>query len=122
VGEADQPAANGGEGVFGRARSSPRLVIAIAAGVLLVCAWIGWAIYVTSEHGASAGLGVLIAWPAILTALALVSLPLIGVYLLIRPRSDGEASATDADEDDVDPKTEDPAEEDEASETKAGKT
>jgi hypothetical protein len=29
----------------------------------------------TSEHGAREGLGVLIAWPAILAALALISVP-----------------------------------------------
>ena len=92
VGAPDQPqAGNGDEGVFERVRSSPRLVIAIAAGVLLICAWIGWAIYVTSSKGASAGLGVVIAWPAMLAALVLVSLPFIGIYLLIRPRSEEEA-------------------------------
>jgi ABC-type sulfate transport system permease subunit len=67
-----------------RARSSPWLLVAIVAGGLLILAWIGWAIYVMSENGARAGLGVLIAWPAILVALALVSLPFIGIYLLLR--------------------------------------
>jgi len=85
VGDLDQlQGADGDQGIFRRARSSPRLVIGIAAGVLLFLGWIGWAIYVTSSNGATAGLGVVIAWPAILAALALISLPFIGGYLLIR--------------------------------------
>jgi hypothetical protein len=85
VGDLDQlQGANGDQGIFERARSSPRLVVAIAAGVVLLLAWIGWAIYITSSNGATAGLGVVIAWPAMLAALALISLPFIGGYLLIR--------------------------------------
>ena len=61
-----------------RVRSNPRLAVAIAAGAILVLAWIGWAIYVTGQNGAGAGLGVVIAWPAMLAALALISLPFIG--------------------------------------------
>ncbi len=95
VGALDQ--SPGDEGILERARSNPRIVIAIAIGVLLLLAWIGWAIYVTSSNGATAGLGVVIAWPAMLAALALISLPFIGGYLLIRRLSEdsGEASAVD---------------------------
>jgi hypothetical protein len=78
----------GDEGILERARSSPRIVVAIVAGALLLFAWIAWAIYVTSSNGASAGLGVVIAWPAMLAALALISLPFIGGYLLVRRLSD----------------------------------
>jgi hypothetical protein len=98
-------AANGDDGFVGRARSNPRLVVAIAGGAVLVLAWIGWAIYVTSDHGARAGLGVVIAWPAALAALALISLPFIGGYLLIRRLSATEgdesagAGATEAEQD-----------------------
>jgi hypothetical protein len=99
-------AANGDDGFVGRARSNPRLVVAIAGGAVLLLAWIGWAIYVTSDHGARAGLGVVIAWPAMLAALAIISLPFIGGYLLIRrlsPSDDGgtataEEAPSDADE------------------------
>jgi hypothetical protein len=91
----------GDEGILERARSSPRIVIAIAAGAVLLLAWIAWAIYVTSSNGASAGLGVVIAWPAMLAALALISLPFIGGYLLIKRLSGGEGSAG-ADEAEVD--------------------
>jgi hypothetical protein len=109
-------AANGDDGFVGRARSSPRLVVAIAGGAVLLLAWIGWAIYVTSDHGARAGLGVVIAWPAMLAALALISLPFIGGYLLIRrlSASDGgtaeaESSETDQDDEDSEDEPEDSA-------------
>ena len=91
-------AANGDDGFVGRARSSPRLVVAIAGGAVLLIAWIGWAIYVAGDHGARAGLGVVIVWPAMLAALAIISLPFIGGYLLIKRLSpsdgDGGAAAT----------------------------
>jgi hypothetical protein len=82
-------------------------VVAIAGGTVVLLAWIGWAIYVTSDHGARAGLGVVIAWPAMLAALAIISLPFIGGYLLIRrlsPSDDGgtataEEAPSDADDD-----------------------
>ena len=38
----------------------------------------------------------LIAWPAMLAALALISLPFIGGYLLIRRLSDGSGSTATA--------------------------
>jgi hypothetical protein len=91
----------GDEGVLERARSNPRWVVAIAAAVLLLLAWIGWAIYVTSSDGARAGLGVVIAWPAMLAALALISLPFIGGYLLVRRLSADSAEAVAAEPDSV---------------------
>jgi hypothetical protein len=102
-----------------RARANPWLVVAIAAGAILILAWIGWAIYVTSENGAGAGLGVVIAWPAILAALALISLPFIGGYLLIKRLSEDSGSTAtaeaetseDVDEDDSEEEPEDSAEE-----------
>jgi hypothetical protein len=100
VGAPDEPqSASGDASLIERARSSPRILIAIAVGALLVFAWIGWAIYVASANGGTAGLGVVIAWPAMLAALALISLPFIGVYLLIRRLSDGEGSAAAAEPD-----------------------
>jgi hypothetical protein len=106
VGALDQlRSATGEDGFFHRVRSNPRLVVAIAGGAVLVLAWIGWAIYVTSDQGTRAGLGVVIAWPAMLAALALISLPFIGGYLLIRwlsPSDEGEATAaTEAEEPDA---------------------
>ena len=126
VGALDQPRGANGDGVIQRARSNPRLVVAIAAGTILLLAWIGWAIYVTSSKGATAGLGVVIAWPAMLAALALISLPFIGGYLLIRRLSEDSGSSATAEADPSDepeddqaedaPEDEDPAEEEEQDE------
>ncbi len=63
--------------------------MAIACGIVLLLAWIAWAIVVTSDHGSRAGLGVLVAWPALLAAAALVSLALIGAFILIRRLASG---------------------------------
>jgi ABC-type sulfate transport system permease subunit len=82
-----------------RMRSNPRIVIAVAAGAVLLLAWIAWAIHVTSTDGAAAGLGVVIAWPAMLAALLLVSLPFIGGYLLVKRLSENSGSTAE-DEDD----------------------
>jgi hypothetical protein len=91
VGALDQPRSpTGDDGLVGRARSSPWLLVAIVGGAIVILAWIGWAIYVTSDNGARAGLGVVIAWPAMLAALALISLPFIGFYLLLRHLSGSE--------------------------------
>jgi hypothetical protein len=99
VGALDEPRGANGDGLIDRARSNPRMVVVIAAGAILVLAWIGWAIYVTSSNGASAGLGVVVAWPAMLAALALISLPFIGGYLLVRRLStDGGAPAGEAED------------------------
>jgi hypothetical protein len=130
VGALDQLRGANGDGMVDRARSNPRLVVAIAAGAILLLAWIGWAVYVTSSNGASAGLGVVIAWPAMLLALGLISLPFIGGYLLVRrlsadggspragsePVSEGEEESGNeeqASEDmDEEPEEEDDSEED----------
>jgi hypothetical protein len=80
-------------GVIVRFRGNPRLVVAIAAGTILVLAWLGWAIYVASDRGAKEGLGVLIAWPALIAAAALISLPFIGAFLLIRRRVGTDSSS-----------------------------
>ena len=65
-------------------QTNPQMGIAAILGLLLVIAWIGWAIYVTSTNGANAGLGVVISWPAVFMALALVMAPFVGLFLLIR--------------------------------------
>jgi hypothetical protein len=67
-----------------RIRQNPGIAVAIAAGIVLVAAWLAWAIYVTSDKGATEGVGVLIAWPALLAAAALVALPFVGAFLLVR--------------------------------------
>jgi hypothetical protein len=67
-----------------RGRSNPRLAIAAIAGALLLIAWIAWAIYVTNDHGASAGLGVLLSWPVLIAALVVVASPFVGLFFLVR--------------------------------------
>ena len=65
----------------------------------LCVAWIVWAILVTSDNGAPGGLGVLVAWPALLLGLALISLPLIWAFRVIRgmrPNGDSLAGSDDS--------------------------
>jgi hypothetical protein len=101
VGALDQLRGANGDGLIGRARSSPWLLIAIVAGGILILAWIGWAVYVTSDSGARAGLGVVIAWPAMLAALAIIALPFIGFYLLISRLSEDSGSTATAEPESV---------------------
>jgi hypothetical protein len=83
-------------GSFERLRSDHRLaVVWVAAGLLLV-AWIGFTAYVWSENGVAAGLGVLISWPAVFAALALIATPLVGAGVLVhrnRPAGPGPQAA-----------------------------
>ena len=67
-----------------RGRSNPRLGIAAIAAALLLIAWAAWAIYVTRDNGANAGLGVVLSWPMLLAALALIASPFVGLYFLVR--------------------------------------
>jgi hypothetical protein len=87
--------------MLARVRHNPRLAVAIGVAVLLVLAWIGWTIYVASDQGATEGLGVLIAWPALIAAAALVSLPFIGAFLLIRRRQMERSSRAVIDDSEV---------------------
>jgi hypothetical protein len=78
-------------------RANPWRALATAAGVLLAAVWIVFAIHVTSDKGARAGLGVLVAWPALLVALALLSVPCIWAFRLIRGthRDSGSIAGSD---------------------------
>ena len=104
-------AANGDDGLVERLRTDTRLLVAVVGATLLIIAWIAWAIYVASSDGARAGLGVVIAWPAMLAALAIISLPFVGGYLLIRRLTgDGNPVTASAEEpagDDEDEGTDD---------------
>jgi TRAP-type C4-dicarboxylate transport system permease small subunit len=83
--------------------ANPWLAVAIAAGVLLFAAWIGWAIHATSENGARAGLGVLVAWPALLFAVGFILLPFIWAFRVTRAaRADaGSTAVSDGSRDSV---------------------
>jgi hypothetical protein len=65
-------------------RENPWITVGVVAAILLTFAWIGWAVYVAADRGAREGLGVLIAWPALLVGAALVAVPFVGSFLLIR--------------------------------------
>jgi ABC-type sulfate transport system permease subunit len=83
------------ERLAGRVRAKPWMALALVAGLLLVAAWLGWTIYIAADRGVREGLGVLVAWPALVVAAALVSLPFVGLYLLIRQRSANSAPANE---------------------------
>jgi type VI protein secretion system component VasK len=91
VGEADRLRS------WGRgALRNPWLVAGLIVCLLLVCAWVAWAIHVGSEHGGRAALGVLIVWPAIVAVLAVISIPFIWAVRVIRASagsSEGEADS-----------------------------
>jgi hypothetical protein len=74
---------------------SPWLAIGIVMGVLLVCAWIGWTVHVWSDHGARQGLGVLIVWPAIAVVLAVISIPFIWAFRVIRASVRADETSSD---------------------------
>jgi TRAP-type C4-dicarboxylate transport system permease small subunit len=81
-------------------RTNPWLAVGLVLLVLLVCAWIAWAITVWSEHGARQGIGVLIVWPAIVAVVALISIPFIWTLRVLR------ASAREAEQEaDAEPET-----------------
>jgi hypothetical protein len=71
-------------------RTNPWLAVGLVLVVLLVCAWIAWAITVWSEHGARQGIGVLVVWPAIVAVLALLSIPFIWGFRVIRASARGD--------------------------------
>jgi Zn-dependent protease with chaperone function len=77
--------------------SNPWLAVGLVLAVLLVCAWIAWAVNVWSEHGARQGIGVLVVWPAIVAVLALISIPFIWAFRVIRAsaRSDEQEADTE---------------------------
>jgi type VI protein secretion system component VasK len=83
--------------------SNPWLAVGLVLVVLLVCAWIAWAVHVWSEHSARQGIGVLVVWPAIVAVLALISLPFIWAFRVIRasarsdePEAEAEPESADA--------------------------
>jgi hypothetical protein len=74
----------GGAWLVQRGRADNRVGAALIVGAILFVLWIAWTVYVWSENGTAAGLGVLISWPAVLLALALVAAPFVGAVVLVR--------------------------------------
>jgi hypothetical protein len=75
-------------GTVESARQRPRHAVAIAAAILVGVAWIAWAVYVTASNGATAGLGVLLTWPILLGALALIAAPVVLTAMLVQRHRD----------------------------------
>jgi type VI protein secretion system component VasK len=86
-------------------RTSPWLAIGVVLIALLVCAWIAWAVHIWSDHGARQGLGVLIVWPAIVAVLAVISIPFIWAFRVIRASAHSEEAASDVEPDAGDAET-----------------
>jgi hypothetical protein len=96
-------------GLVSSAREHPALGIGIAAGALVGVAWIAWAVYVSTENGMNAGLGVLLTWPVLLGAVALVAAPFVLTAMLVQRLRDSEpaiAGAPDVPETPAEPQTE----------------
>jgi hypothetical protein len=79
-------------GLAQRAREDRRVAIAELGIGLLIVIWIAWTIYVWSENGSTAGLGVLISWPAVIAILALIAAPFVGAGVLVRRMANGDGS------------------------------
>lgn len=75
---------SGGASLLQRAKADSRIGAALILGVLLLVTWIAWTVYVWSENGVSAGLGVLISWPAVIAAIALIAAPFVAAVILVR--------------------------------------
>jgi hypothetical protein len=75
----------------------------LVGAVLLVLAWIGWAIYSATDRGADAGVGVLVAWPTLVLMAALVAAPFAAIAYfivrLVRDRRLAAAGGSDGDGD-----------------------
>jgi hypothetical protein len=103
--------------LIGSAREHPWLGIGIAAGVLVGVAWIAWAVYVSTENGMNAALGVLLTWPVLLGALALLAAPFVLTAMLVQRLRGSEpaiAGAPDVPETPTEPKTEEKPKEEES--------
>ena len=75
---------------------NPWLIAGIVIGFLLVCAWIAWAIHVSSEQGTREALGVLIVWPAIVAVLAVLAIPFVWAFRVIRASADSREEEADS--------------------------
>lgn len=111
-GDAAKPAAAAQAEETTSAPGRGRKIAIFAAAGLIVAIWIGWTAYVWNENGSTAGIGVLVSWPAVFAALALVAAPFVGAGMLVRSqRTAGEADLASPETTTHEPKaTEEPAE------------
>jgi hypothetical protein len=83
----------GGASLMHRARSDNRVGAAVIVGAIVFVLWIAWTVYVWTENGSTAGIGVLITWPAVISALALLVSPFVAAVILVkRMAADGGPS------------------------------
>jgi hypothetical protein len=85
-----------------RVWANPWLLVAIVVGVLLVCVWIAWAVHIWSENSARQGIGVLIVWPAVLAVLAVISIPFVWAFRVIRAGAGSDEREPDAEAESAD--------------------
>jgi type VI protein secretion system component VasK len=100
VGAADRPRSWGR-----KVAGNPWLAVGIVIGVLLICAWIAWTVHVWSDNGARQGLGVLIVWPAIVAVLAVISIPFVWAFRVIRASAGGDQETPEAEPGSADAET-----------------
>lgn len=74
----------GGAWLVEHGKADSRVGAGLIIGAVLFVLWIAWTAYVWAENGTAAGLGVLISWPAVVLALALVAAPFVGAVVLVR--------------------------------------
>lgn len=74
----------GGASLVQRGKSESWIGAVLILGAILTVTWIAWTVYVWTENGSTAGLGVLISWPAVVLALALVAAPFVAAVMLVR--------------------------------------
>ena len=74
----------GGGRLAHRARQDNRFGAALIIGAIVLVLWIAWTVYVWIENGSTAGLGVLISWPAVIAAVALIAAPFVAAGVLIK--------------------------------------
>ena len=69
-----------------RLLANRRTTFAWIGGVLLLCAWIAWAIHVGNTNGWTAALGVLITWPLIVCLVGVVVASVVGSRRMMEAR------------------------------------
>jgi hypothetical protein len=79
VGSAASRAGNAGGSLLDRIRAVPKPMLAAIFFTLL---YVGWIAYSTAARGPDAGLGVLVSWPTLLLAAAIVTAPFAGIVFL----------------------------------------
>jgi hypothetical protein len=73
----------------------PWIALGLVALLLLIAAWIAWAVHIGSKNGTDAAIGVLISWPLLFFLAANLALLVIGIRRLARGGEPGRRPAPD---------------------------